>query len=1179
MDFSALYAATKLSSLESASSHQPENTVSPDFVGPSNTTGPYDLTALDGAKIDFNSSTADVHNLSIEATNDVVGISLASLLPDGLNDSLLTPINSDRESQIGYGVGHSGGSAGANPTQFINLSDSISPLAFHSVSVGQGVGSLPANTNAGDFLPSASLNFSIASTNFSLKIANFSPVGEQSSGWTFSSGSPVVNFNITNHSMQSNSALLGAGSTQTVSLSGSGLIFVNTYESSVSSAYMSAIITAENFYQKNFTNNVTIDLTFGTATGSFVAQSNAARDTTPVSYSELKTLLSSHATTADNQAAINSLPSVDPTKGAGFILTTALAEALGLSSFASSSTGSTINLNSGDSYFYNGVAVSGEYDAIGTLEHEISEVMGRIGGLGLNLGSGIYSDYWGPIDLFRYSAPGQRDYSGGADGKPAFFSINGTTLLTEFNNPFTTDPANPAQGGDVADWNVGGSSQVAVEVAGGYDSYGATPKGQVGVVTSTDLEVMNVLGWTPVGATSVTPSVVVNVQNASVAENKSIAASSMITSVSNPNGDNITYYSFWDGGTGNGHFTVNGAIQPDGQWIVVAANNLTSIQYVGGPQPGSETLYVDAYDATTGVYSNYSALTATTTAPQTQVVVNVQSVSVAENKSIAASSMITSVSNPNGDAITYYAFWDGGTGNGHLTVNGAIQPDGQWIVVAASNLSSIQYVGGSQPGSESIFVDAYDATTGVYSNYSTLTATTTAPQVAPVVNVQNVSVAENKSIAASSLITSVSNPNGDAITYDAFWDGGTGNGHFTVNGAIQPDGQWIVVAASNLSSIQYVGGTSPGSEALFVDIYDATTGTWSNYGSLTATTTAPHATAVVNVQNVSVAENASIAASSLITSVSNLSGDNITQYSFWDGGTGNGHFTVNGASQPDTQWIVVGASNLGSVQYVGGASAGSETLFVTCYDATTGTWSNYGSLTATTTTTTTTVTFPFTDAYDVTEAVYIGYFGRAGDQAGDSYWLNQLSSGSISETGMAASFSVQPESTALYPFLANAAPGSLETVTSTNGWSLSVSTNIYNFINSVYENLFNRSALSDSNSSGLNYWSSQLQANAGNPQAIATFILNVISGASGTDQTTIVNKVTVADYFTQALTSTGASFTVAANALAHSAITSVTSAVSTVMAAESTIDAFLSPESSLAEISLVGTPHTSAVSS
>ena len=47
-------------------------------------------------------------------------------------------------------------------------------------------------------------------------------------------------------------------------------------------------------------------------------------------------------------------------------------------------------------------AVAGLYDPIGAIEHEITEVMGRSGSLGVN--SGAYT----ALDLFRYSSPGAR---------------------------------------------------------------------------------------------------------------------------------------------------------------------------------------------------------------------------------------------------------------------------------------------------------------------------------------------------------------------------------------------------------------------------------------------------------------------------------------------------------------------------------------------------------------------------------------------------------------------------------------------------------------------------------------------------------------------------------------------------------------------------------------------------
>ena len=156
-----------------------------------------------------------------------------------------------------------------------------------------------------------------------------------------------------------------------------------------------------------------------------------------------------------------------------------------------------------------------------------------------------------------------------------------------------------------------------------------------------------------------------------------------------------------------------------------------------------------------------------------------------------------------------------------------------------------------------------------------------------------------------------------------------------------------------------------------------------------------------------------MAASSFFT-VTNPSGDSTTQYSFEDNGGGTGYFTMGGTVEPNDQAFIVNAGNLSSVQYFGGGSAGTDTLVVDAYDASAAVWLSSASISAVTT-----APFPFANVADFTQALYIGYFGRAGDPGGDAYWLNQLNSGNISEAGMAASFSVQSEATALYSFLAN----------------------------------------------------------------------------------------------------------------------------------------------------------------
>src|SRR6185312_6914126 len=97
------------------------------------------------------------------------------------------------------------------------------------------------------------------------------------------------------------------------------------------------------------------------------------------------------------------------------------------------------------------------------------------------------------------------------------------------------------------------------------------------------------------------------------------------------------------------------------------------------------------------------------------------------------------------------------------------------------------------------------------------------PAIVPtsVTAVSNVSLREGQSIPASSLIAAISNPSGDAITEDLYADLGGGSGYFTVNGVRQADGAWF--SASPSADVEYVGGSSLGSDTLEVGVYDATT--------------------------------------------------------------------------------------------------------------------------------------------------------------------------------------------------------------------------------------------------------------------------------------------------------------------------------------------------------------------
>ena len=208
-------------------------------------------------------------------------------------------------------------------------------------------------------------------------------------------------------------------------------------------------------------------------------------------------------------------------------------------------------------------------------------------------------------------------------------------------------------------------------------------------------------------------------------------------------------------------------------------------------------------------------------------------------------------------------------------------------------------------------------------------------------------------------------------------------------------------------------------------------------------------------------------------------------------------------------------------------------------------------------------TFPFTnDTQSEVEALYVGYFTRGGDVGGTDYWVSQLNSGNNTIEEEAASYSVQPETVAQYPFLAHPLTATVAQINS--------------FITSVYQDLFNRPP----DAGGEAYWESQLAANLGNPYSVGTFILDVLYGAqntsAGPDQTTITNKVTVAGFLTEVFAGAGINFSATAspaNTLAHNEIAAVTSDPASVSAAEAAILAFVAAQPSAGVIGIAPVSH------
>jgi S-layer protein len=140
------------------------------------------------------------------------------------------------------------------------------------------------------------------------------------------------------------------------------------------------------------------------------------------------------------------------------------------------------------------------------------------------------------------------------------------------------------------------------------------------------------------------------------------------------------------------------------------------------------------------------------------------------------------------------------------------------------------------------------------------------------------------------------------------------------------------------------------------------------------------------------------------------------------------------------------------------------------------------------------------------QLLYVGYFSRAADAGGFIFWENQyasaISSGQTAEQALnniANSFAPQPETIALYPFLA--VPGPL------NPLDPVAQAGVNSLVTSIYHNLFDRAPDAD----GLAYWSHQLLYGV---VPLGTAILAIANGATGADATLETNKVVAGLNFT-----------------------------------------------------------------
>jgi hypothetical protein len=301
--------------------------------------------------------------------------------------------------------------------------------------------------------------------------------------------------------------------------------------------------------------------------------------------------------------------------------------------------------------------------------------------------------------------------------------------------------------------------------------------------------------------------------NQIVAYNQAVALTSIFSV-----GGGATQYQIWFGYPERGAPAL-GTLTQGGTPIVqdqaVTLSDLSNLVYTGAAAHGTDKIWLKAYN---GIWTNWieADITDQGIAPPAVTPINQ---TIAYNQAVALTSIFSV-----GGGATQYQIWfgypeGGAPALGTLTQGGA--PIAQDQAVTVASLSNLTYTGAAAPGTDKIWIKAYN---GIWTNW--VEADITDPgNPPPVVTPINQTIAYNQTVAFSSIFSVT----GNAITaYQVFFGypegGAPALGSVTQGGT--PIAQDQAVQVSSLANFAYTGAAAHGTDKIWIKAFN---GTWTNW--------------------------------------------------------------------------------------------------------------------------------------------------------------------------------------------------------------------------------------------------------------------------------------------------------------------------------------------------------------
>src|SRR5579871_2929862 len=421
-----------------------------------------------------------------------------------------------------------------------------------------------------------------------------------------------------------------------------GLMIVNfVYEASANNApayFFSDLNTAAQILDSTLPAPITVNIEVGygeiSENGSDVPLPNGFSEGGPawgqyLSYSNVRSLLVSDATTPAAIAAADSLPIENPTSQSGLLLSNTQEKVFGMLPSNDAAIDGYVGFGTGwNSY-------------VGVALHEITHAMGRDGN-STNTSDTI-------LNLYKFSSPGVLDFTTAA----GYFSIDGgNTNLQNFDST-RVDPW---------DWSAGIPDPLSLNGAN-YNT-----------LSNVDITVLNALGLFDLPPPAPTLSVV---SDTAAIRGQTLSLSSLVT-VSDPGQIGYQKLELWDsnGTVAGGQFIVNGVTQSGGHEIDVTPTEVANTVFDVGTGSSSDTLWARLLQ-NNGTLTGWQQFSIALQLP-TLTVHNVASATRLQTVSL---STLETISDPNGFGYQKLELWDsnGTVAGGQFVVNEVAQTGGHEI--------------------------------------------------------------------------------------------------------------------------------------------------------------------------------------------------------------------------------------------------------------------------------------------------------------------------------------------------------------------------------------------------------------------------------------------------------------------------------------------------------------------